>query len=104
MSEEEGETIRVGPDSDLAKAMRKVSSAGKSVVIDPGEDRYSVYVADDKAPLPGSDSDLSVGYDHDAALTAFRRAAGSWSDVDADEMIANIYRWRKEGSRPADRP
>src|SRR6266446_1619471 len=26
---------------------------------------------------------------------------GSWNDVDADVMIANIYRWREEGSRPA---
>ena len=31
-------------------------------------------------------------------------AIGSWSDLDADELIANIYRWRKEGSRPASRP
>ncbi len=31
-------------------------------------------------------------------------AIGSWSDLDADELIANIYRWRKEGSRPATRP
>ena len=31
-------------------------------------------------------------------------AIGSWSDLDAEELIANIYRWRKEGSRPASRP
>ena len=31
-------------------------------------------------------------------------AIGSWSDLDADELIANIHRWRKEGSRPATRP
>jgi antitoxin (DNA-binding transcriptional repressor) of toxin-antitoxin stability system len=29
---------------------------------------------------------------------------GSWSDLDADELIANIHRWREEGSRPANRP
>jgi hypothetical protein len=28
---------------------------------------------------------------------------GSWSDVDAEELIANIYRWREEGSRRATR-
>jgi hypothetical protein len=27
-------------------------------------------------------------------------AAGSWSDIDADKMIEDIYRWREEGSRP----
>ena len=29
---------------------------------------------------------------------------GSWSNLDADELIANIHRWRKEGTRPASRP
>lgn len=29
---------------------------------------------------------------------------GSWNDVDADAMIADIYRWRNEGSQPATRP
>ena len=29
---------------------------------------------------------------------------GSWSDLDPDKLIADIYRWREEGSRPAPRP
>ena len=29
---------------------------------------------------------------------------GSWSDLDPDELIANIYRWRTEGSRPITQP
>ena len=33
-----------------------------------------------------------------------RATFGSWSDLDADELIANIHHWRKEGSRPATRP
>jgi hypothetical protein len=33
-----------------------------------------------------------------------KAAFGSWSDLDADELIANIERWRAEGSRPANRP
>jgi hypothetical protein len=31
-------------------------------------------------------------------------AIGSWSDIDADKVIADIERWRAEGSRPATRP
>ena len=31
-------------------------------------------------------------------------AIGSWSDLDPDKLIADIYKWRKEGSRPATRP
>ena len=33
-----------------------------------------------------------------------KAAFGSWSDADADKLIANIHRWRAEGSRPATRP
>ena len=33
-----------------------------------------------------------------------KKTFGSWSDLNADELIANIYRWRKEGLRPANRP
>ena len=29
---------------------------------------------------------------------------GSWSDLDPDKLIADIHRWRVEGSRPATRP
>jgi hypothetical protein len=40
----------------------------------------------------------------DAAYRASLAAIGSWSDLDADEIIANIHRWREEGSRPSTRP
>ena len=33
-----------------------------------------------------------------------KAAFGSWSDLDAEELIANIHRWREGGSRPATRP
>ncbi|HYT43422.1 MAG TPA: hypothetical protein VEP90_13875 [Methylomirabilota bacterium] len=33
-----------------------------------------------------------------------RATFGSWSDLDTDELIANIHRWRQEESRPATRP
>ena len=33
-----------------------------------------------------------------------KTAFGSWSDADADTLIANIQRWRTEGSRPVTRP
>jgi antitoxin (DNA-binding transcriptional repressor) of toxin-antitoxin stability system len=33
-----------------------------------------------------------------------KETIGSWSDLDADELIANIHCWREEGSRPANRP
>src|SRR5215472_2388521 len=35
-----------------------------------------------------------------ADYEAFKKAAGSWKDVDAAKLIADIHRWRQEGSRP----
>ena len=34
----------------------------------------------------------------------FRSGVGAWKDIDAKEMIAKIYRWRAEGSKPAIKP
>jgi len=45
-----------------------------------------------------------AGYDPEKLREALDRYGGMWSDIDAGEMIANIHRWREEGSRPADRP
>ncbi len=36
-----------------------------------------------------------------AAYKAFLAAAGSWKDVDTDQLIANIYASRSISSRPA---
>jgi hypothetical protein len=37
---------------------------------------------------------------YDASLAAI----GSWRDLDADELIAQVHRAREEGSRPPTRP
>ncbi|MCL6536966.1 MAG: hypothetical protein K6U77_13025, partial [Armatimonadetes bacterium] len=52
------------------------------------------------------ESDLWDEYvpDPDAVRAALSETVGSWADLDTDAMIADIYRWREEGSRPTDRP
>jgi hypothetical protein len=52
----------------------------------------SPFLREKNIPRPNADYQKSLA------------AIGSWSDLDADELIANIERWRKEGSRPATRP
>jgi hypothetical protein len=47
---------------------------------------------------------LTPIYENKEKWKKIKAAFGSWSDLDADELIANIYRWRAEGSRPATRP
>jgi hypothetical protein len=48
----------------------------------------------------GKNSPKPTNVDYQKSLAAI----GSWSDLDPDELIANIHRWREEGSRPASRP
>ena len=50
---------------------------------------------------PAGASASPGAYDPVEAQKALEAAVGSWSDIDADELIANIHRWREEGSRHA---
>ena len=43
-------------------------------------------------------------YAPEKVMAAVDLAAGSWADIDADALIAELYRAREEGSRPAERP
>ena|SRR5712692_2681110 len=42
--------------------------------------------------------------DPEKLTTALNRLGEAMGDVDPDELIADIYRAREEGSRPANRP
>lgn len=101
--------MRINADSELAKLVRDASATGELVVIDTGEAEYAMRVEDRTAAFrsgvgEGDKESIWADYDPEAALRNFDEVAGSWSDIDADELIANIYRWREEGSRPANRP
>jgi hypothetical protein len=48
--------------------------------------------------------DIWEGYDPEKVRQAISKYAGSVKDVDPEEWIADLYRARKEGSRPVDRP
>jgi hypothetical protein len=50
--------------------------------------------------------DDGIAYEPDAERVRqiLDQTLGSWSNVDADEMIADIYEARRAGSRPPDRP
>jgi hypothetical protein len=48
-------------------------------------------------------TDLWVDYDPVAVVEGMRRAAGSWSDIDAEALKDELRRARKIGSRPLNR-
>ena len=46
--------------------------------------------------------DLWAGYDPEKIRAALREGPGILTEPEADELVAKIYRWREEGSRPAE--
>jgi hypothetical protein len=89
----------------------------KRVFIDDSEDTNLAELLDDadEAPvlinrhgveyrLSRAESDGWEGYDPERARRVVEEMSGSWSDIDADKLIADIYAWREAGSRPPDRP
>jgi hypothetical protein len=88
----EPDTIHIADDSELARLLEHVDSTALRL-----ETNGVVYrvVREDNA---------WAGYDPAKVRTATRATAGSWADLDTDALIADLYRAREEGSRPADRP
>jgi hypothetical protein len=89
----EAKPIKITPDVRLDDLFAEASKA--PVVPEQNGVRYR---------LSREDEDLWANYDPEAFLAALNEAAGTWADVDADALVQDIYRWRREGSRPAGRP
>jgi hypothetical protein len=90
----EPKTIRVTEDTELIPLLEQAKSA--PVLLERGGTLCRLGAE--------SDEDIWAGYDPDKFREVLAEVAGSWADLDTDAMIADIYRWREEGSRPAERP
>jgi hypothetical protein len=89
-------TLTAAPGGELARAIEEALAHPLRVKLRGSYYRVRVE--------PEPDADLNAGYDPEAVRAAVREFAGSWSDIDAERMIADLYRWRDEGSRPDTRP
>jgi hypothetical protein len=89
--------IKVPADSDLARALK---AAGSDPVV--VESNGELYRLDRMEKEPAED--IWAGYDPEKVRDAIDRYAGTITQEEADAWIADLYRARKEGSRPADRP
>jgi hypothetical protein len=83
--------IVVDSDSELARLLDEQD--GKPFILRRGDESWRVILDDDAA-----------GFDPEEALAALESAIGSWGDIDAGQMIADVRKAREEGSRPPDRP
>ena len=98
----EPKTIDVAPEGELARLLDEAGAAPLVLVMQGV--RYRVHVTRDEPTSGSPDTDPWVGYDPRRLLEGVRSAAGSISEEEAELWIADIYRWRDEGSRPPDRP
>ena len=88
--------IKVSAGSELGKLLNEARE--HAVVLETNGELYRLDRME-KEP-----EDIWEGYDPEKVREAVKKSAGTWADLDGDELIADIYRAREEGSRPADRP
>lgn len=88
-------------DSELAEKITKSADEGSSLQVEVNGERFVLKVRRDRAPAR---SVPSPDYDPDKIAEVLDRYVGVWADLDVDRMIADLYKAREEGSRPADRP
>jgi hypothetical protein len=86
--------IKVTPGSEVAKLLDEAATA--PLLLEKDGELYRLDRTEEE--------DLWAGYDPTAVDEAITAAAGKWADLDADALIAAVYRARAEGSRPATRP
>ena len=96
----EPKTIEVAPGSELARLLEDANGAPLVLVKDGVR-----YRLDREVPTASAARrDPWADYDPERLREGIRAAAGSISEEEAERRIAEIYRWREEGSRPPDRP
>ena len=89
----EPKTIIVDPESELGHLLDEATDA--PLILEKNGVRYRLTPEN-----AGSQSEN----DNETYQKVLDETIGSWSDIDADAMIAAIYRAREEGTRPIDRP
>jgi hypothetical protein len=93
MANEPLKKIKVTADSELGKLVDEARR--HPVLLEKDGAVYSLM------PASSDPDDLWAGYDPANVKKAIKTYGGSWAELDADAMIAEIYAARKRGSRPA---
>jgi hypothetical protein len=82
--------IKITPNIRVVDLLERADKA--PVVLEQNGVRYR---------LSRDDEYLGV-YPNAKKVEATLEAIGSWADLDPDALVEQVYRWRREGSRPAD--
>jgi hypothetical protein len=89
--------IKVPAGSELGKLLKEAGE--HPVVLETNGELYRL----DRIQKEPKD-DLWEGYDPEKVREAVKKYAGTITEEEAEAWIADLYRARKEGSRPVDRP
>ena len=92
---EEMKQIKVLPGSEVDRLLSEAARA--PVLLERDGELYRLH-------RHGATDAPWAGYNAESVREAVRRTTGAWGDLDVDLLIAELYRAREEGSRPADRP
>jgi hypothetical protein len=90
-------------DRELVERITESAAGGRPLRVQVDGKRYVLHVRPETPEVTVKD-DIWADYDPEKVREAIEKYAGSWSDLDRDELIENLYRARKEGSRPPERP
>ncbi len=96
------ETVEIVVSPELARQLADAEAAGKRPILIRDGSRYQLNRIEPGTPAPVK-PDLWADYDPQRLHNAIEKVAGIITPEEAEEAIANIYRWREEGSRPWDR-
>lgn len=92
---EHAKSIDISDVPEILRLAEEVRRAGEPRILRKDGEDLAVVV-----PLPEPASKRRGRTKTEADYEALRRAAGGWSDVDTDKLIADIYEDRRRSSRP----
>jgi hypothetical protein len=87
-------TVTVPADSELGRRLKAARASGEPVVVDTGEDRYTLFVA-----VTEVSRDIFDGYDPQAAIAGLRALQGAFAGVDAEALLRDLRAQRAQDSR-----
>ena len=88
-------------DAELAERLTESATQGTPLRVEVGGKTFVLRVEREKLP---AQTVPSPDYDPDKVAEVLDKYVGAWAPLDVDRMIADLYKAREEGSRPADCP
>ncbi|MGH2618710.1 MAG: hypothetical protein ACRDJC_26070 [Thermomicrobiales bacterium] len=87
-------TVTVLPDSELSLTLKAAQASGEPVIVDTGEDRYTLLVV-----LAEPTRDIFAHYDPQAAVAGLRALEEAFAGVDRERLLRDLRALRAQDNR-----